>query len=205
MTDLGSRAKEAFPLLQITLVGMVVAIALEALVARLQEVDAAFALTRESLVIWLQGIFLFQVAVYLWVAYAVLAFLASWSMRWVDFVAPFFLGVVLFATIALIGTERMDVWFGLIALAFFSGTWIFLRNAAVAASDPENVYFNATPYRRGGAALLAGVGALGLLGATLVGLLSTSWLAVPILILENGLIAGAIVVWIRWWTETTET
>ncbi len=204
MTDVGSRAKEAFPSLNITLVGMIVAIALEALVGRLREVDAAFTLTGESLAIWLQGIFVFQVAFYLWVAYAVLAFLARWSMRWVDFVAPFFLGVVMFALSPLIGTERMDAWFGLIGLGFISGTWVFLRNVALAASDPENVYFNDTRYRRTGAALLAGVGATGLLGAAFVGLLATSWLAVPILILENALIAGASVVWIRWWTYTTE-
>jgi hypothetical protein len=64
----GSRAREAFPSLQVTLIGMVVAIAPESLVGRLQEIDAAFALTGESLAIWLQGFFLLQLAVYLWIA-----------------------------------------------------------------------------------------------------------------------------------------
>ena len=90
-------------------------------------------------------------------------------------------------------------------MGFVTGTWVFLRNVALAASNPENVYFNDARYRRGAAALLGSLGAVNLLGAVLVGLLAASWLAVPILAIENALIAGASVVWIRWWTRTTET
>jgi hypothetical protein len=204
MDTIRGRAAEASPAMYMTVTGMIVAIAIETLVGRLQNVGLSLSVTPRNLVIWLQALEVLQIAVGLWVSYVTLTSLARWVLGWVDFYVPFLMGVILFAAIGVVGNADGYVWFYLVATGMLAGTGIFFRNIARAAADPQNMFFTEARPRRITAGLIASSGFVALLGGLGQQLgIGGDWAAVSLLITGNLLVGSMTAMFIRWWLHAT--
>lgn len=131
------RLEEGFPTIYLTLYSIVIALALEKLIDRVQGL-AAWPLDAERLLIWLLAGGLFTTVFLMWLlaSYTVLAL--RWDLSWIDAVTPFFVLVLFSAAIASIGHGRGEAFFIIAAVGQGTGNVVFRQVMREAAERPEN-------------------------------------------------------------------
>jgi hypothetical protein len=134
---------EGHQTLQITVVAMVLAIALELLISRvssLQWMDAGLAL---QIVYALQTLAIFQALVFIWLSYGQSVTLIRWRMEYMDALFPFAIGAIIFFMIQMIGSH-LQAFFLATAGAAIGGAGIFRACIAQREHDADSMLVLAT-------------------------------------------------------------
>ncbi len=195
--DSSVTAKSAFVSVYLTLISMIQAIVLESLASRFFEVFEAGELTIGRS---LQFAFLFQVVIYIWVAYTVITSSARWLLTGQDLVSPFLIGALQFTAIAFSGLPGSRVFLVVAGAGFVGAVLISLDNRRKAALEVENARFVRSYPWLLVQVLLGGVGAVCWLAAASPRAVEVT-LFVLALIVGNALLAWVTIAHIRWWSR----
>ena len=200
MTTPREKALSQFPAMYVTLVSVVQAIALEALVSRVSEVGPLSMAGWDVALLWLEIGLLGQTIFYVWVSYTLLVTLAQWVFRIFDFGSAFAVGVFQLVAIGWVGPQTIKPFFLMVSVGFFSGAWISLSNTGAAAGREENRKTMELLPRRAIVVLLTLVGMLGLVGLVVGDVHRYGPVPASILlVIANGLLLLAQLKWFRWW------
>lgn len=141
MNAIRNRAKENFPMVLLTLLSIVQALALELLWSHVRETDYLFEPSWIAVFSWIQIATTFLGLVLIWVVYAS----NTMSFRWVpvtsDSVYPFFIGVIEFMLIETLGPDEIGLWLILMALIFAAMVRVSHKTMRRARQDGDNDAF----------------------------------------------------------------
>jgi hypothetical protein len=135
------RAKEHLPMVLLTLLSIMQALALELLWSHVRESAYLFDMTWTALLTWVQISATFVGIVVIWVAYASTAMRFRWVPITSDSVYPFIVGILEFIMIETLAPEYMGWWFFCLALIFGLMTWVSHTTMRRARLDSENDEF----------------------------------------------------------------
>jgi hypothetical protein len=138
MKIIRDRAKEQLPMVLLTLLSIVQALALELLWSYVRESAYLFEMTWTSMLTWIQIGTSFLGIVVIWLVYASTAMRFRWVPTTGDSVYPFIIGLLEFILIETLAPEYMGLWFGCMAMIFGLMTWISHRTMRRARLDGEN-------------------------------------------------------------------
>ena len=141
MKIIRDRAKEHLPMVLLTLLSIVQALALELLWSHVRESDYLFEMTWTALLTWIQIGTSFLGIVVIWLVYASTAMRFRWVPTTSDSVYPFLIGLLEFILIETLAPEYMGLWFGCLAIIFGLMTWISHMTMRRARLDGENDEF----------------------------------------------------------------
>jgi hypothetical protein len=134
-----ARARDLFPAVLLTVLGIIQAVALEFLWERALSSTSEWRAAEAAATGWLQIAAVFQGLVIVWVAYSTIVMRLSW-VPWVrDLVTPFVVGLLELILIELMNPTQLHWWFFQLALIFSFVTWAAQTMFLTAARDPENV------------------------------------------------------------------
>jgi hypothetical protein len=135
------RAKEHFPMVLLTLLSIVQALALELLWSYVRDAEGLFETSLPALISWIQIVATFIGLVLIWVVYASNAMRFRWVPMTSDSVYPFLIGVLQFMLIEAMGPNQVGLWMIIIALIF--GTMIRVSHKTMqrARHDGDNKEF----------------------------------------------------------------
>ena len=141
MDTIRNRAKKRFPMVLLTLLSIVQALALEFLWDHVRHRTEIFEVSGVALVGWLQIAASLNVIVLIWLMYAGMLMRFRWTPTVTDSVLPFFIGLIQFLMIEIMGPEKIALW--IIVLALIYGTTDFINHRAMkrARTDPANREF----------------------------------------------------------------
>jgi len=135
------RAKDNFPTVLLSILGIMQALALEILWSKIQEIDYLFDFSMVSVIAWGQIVATFLVVVIVWVIYSSSAMRLRWVPSTIDSVFPFLVGLLEFTVIENIDPYNPSIWLMLIALVFVSMYWVSHSIMRSARRDPDNTFF----------------------------------------------------------------
>jgi uncharacterized Tic20 family protein len=138
MKIIRNRAKEQLPMVLLTLLSIVQALALELLWSHVRESAYLFELTWTAMLTWIQIGTSFLGIVVIWLVYASTAMRFRWVPTTGDSVYPFIIGLLEFILIETLAPEFMGLWFVCMAMIFGLMTWISHRTMRRARLDGEN-------------------------------------------------------------------
>jgi hypothetical protein len=138
MKIIRDRAKEHLPMVLLTLLSIVQALALELLWSHVRESAYLFEMTWTAMLTWIQIGSSFLGIVVIWLVYASTAMRFRWVPTTGDSVYPFIIGLLEFILIETLAPEYMGLWFGCLAMIFGLMTWISHRTMRRARLDGEN-------------------------------------------------------------------
>ena len=141
MKIIRDRAKEHLPMVLLTLLSIMQALALELLWSHVRESAYLFDMTWTALLIWVQIGATFVGIVVIWVAYASTAMRFRWVPTTSDSVYPFIVGILEFVMIETLTPEYMGWWFYCLAMIFGLMTWVSHTTMRRARLDSENDEF----------------------------------------------------------------
>jgi len=141
MKIIRDRAKEHLPMVLLTLLSIVQALALELLWSHVRESAYLFDMTWTAMLTWIQIGTSFLGIVVIWLVYASTAMRFRWVPTTGDSVYPFIIGLLEFILIETLAPEYMGLWFGCMAMIFGLMTWISHRTMRRARLDGENDEF----------------------------------------------------------------
>ncbi len=141
MKIIRDRAKEHLPMVLLTLLSIVQALALELLWSYVHESAYLFEMTWTALLTWIQIGTSFLGIVVIWLVYASTAMRFRWVPTTSDSVYPFIIGLLEFILIETLAPEYMGWWFFCLALIFGIMTWISHMTMRRARLDGENDEF----------------------------------------------------------------
>ena len=99
MNVIRQRAKENFPTVLLSILGIMQALAMEILWSKIQEIDYLFELSWLSVIVWSQIVATFMGVVIVWVAYSSSAMRFRWVPTTMDSIFPFLIGLLEFVMI----------------------------------------------------------------------------------------------------------
>ena len=138
MKIIRNRAKEQLPMVLLTLLSIVQALALELLWSHVRESAYLFEMSWTAMLTWIQISTSFLGIVVIWLVYASTAMRFRWVPTTGDSVYPFIIGLLEFILIETLAPEYMGLWFGCLAMIFGLMTWISHRTMRRARLDGEN-------------------------------------------------------------------
>jgi len=138
MKIIRNRAKEQLPMVLLTLLSIVQALALELLWSHVRESAYLFEMTWTAMLTWIQIGTSFLGIVVIWLVYASTAMRFRWVPTTGDSVYPFIIGLLEFILIETLAPEYMGLWFVCMAMIFGLMTWISHRTMRRARLDGEN-------------------------------------------------------------------
>ena len=141
MNTFRARAKEHFPMVLLTLLSIVQALALELLWSHVRSTDYLFAATFVALLSWVQIITLFLGLVLIWVVYASNTMRFRWVPSTSDSVYPFLIGVFEFLLIELLGPDDIGLWLIVMAVSFGTMVRVSHKTMQQARQDGDNDAF----------------------------------------------------------------
>ncbi len=144
MKIIRNRAKEQLPMVLLTLLSIVQALALELLWSHVRESAYLFEMTWTAILTWIQIGTSFLGIVVIWLVYASTAMRFRWVPTTGDSVYPFIIGLLEFILIETLAPEYMGLWFVCMAMIFGLMTWISHRTMRRARLDGENDEFFAS-------------------------------------------------------------
>jgi hypothetical protein len=200
-----TRYLEKAPSLYLTLTSILLAIALENLVGRLEALGALSAVSGALVLSWLQASLVLQQILLIWVATALVFHSLHWTAGVEDVFMPFVSGLTLLLAIAWIGPDSLLQFFVLAVVGSFGAVLAVKAILSMAARDPENQEILANFSRLGVLGSIGGNGAIGVLAAVL--LASGVEAPGPILVLllvANGLMTWGITSWLAGWRRVLE-
>ena len=135
------RAKENFPTVLLTLLSIVQAFALELMWTHVSEQTYLYSLSFVAVLSWLQIIATLLGILLIWLIYSDLVLRLSWVPTTTDSIFPFFVGLLEFTQISLLGPTTIGVWFVVLAALFAAMGWISQTTMKRAREDDSNVEF----------------------------------------------------------------
>ncbi len=141
MDSIRNRAKDRFPTVLLTLLSIVQAVALEFLWDHARHRPDLFDPNIAALMGWLQIAASLTVIILIWLAYAGMVMRFKWTPTTADSVWPFFVGLIQFLLIDLMGPDNVGRW--LIVLAALFGLMNVVNHLAMrrARQDEANSEF----------------------------------------------------------------
>ena len=112
------RAKQQMPMVLLTLLSIIQALALELLWAHVRSEPALFILNWTSVLSWMQVVVTLMGIILIWVLYSSITMRFTWTPTPGDSVIPFGIGILEFTLIASLGLDSISVWFVLLAALF---------------------------------------------------------------------------------------
>jgi hypothetical protein len=128
---------EGHQTLQITVVAMVLAIALELLISRISSLHWTEAGLVEQIIYSLQTLAVFQALVFIWLSYGQSVTLIRWRMEYMDALFPFAIGAIIFFMIQMIGAH-MQAFFWATTGAALGGAGVFRACISQREYDEES-------------------------------------------------------------------
>jgi hypothetical protein len=141
MSAMRDRAKEQFPMVLLTLLSIVQALALELLWSHLSESDFLFHLSTITVISWIQIIATFLGLVLIWVVYASIMMRFRWVPGTSDSIFPFVIGLFEFMMIESLGQDEVGLWLILMAALFGMMVWVSHVTMQRARRDNDNDLF----------------------------------------------------------------
>jgi hypothetical protein len=141
MNPIMTRARELLPAILITVLSMIQALALELYWSKIGDSDYLWLGGWNAAIGWLQLAIVFLGIVLIWLLYVSSVLRFSWVPAMEDTVIPFFIGLLEFAMIDLIGPETLGPWFLILAAIFAVSTGANHMVMRRARRDPANAYF----------------------------------------------------------------
>jgi hypothetical protein len=141
MNSMRIRAKEHFPMVLLTLLSIVQALALELLWSHVLHAGYLFEGGWQAALAWLQLSAAFLGLMLIWVFYASNAMRFRWVPGTSDSVYPFLIGLLEFMMIETLGPDRVGLWLALMAVIFASMVWIAHSTMRRARADSDNQAF----------------------------------------------------------------
>jgi hypothetical protein len=141
MDTIRNRAKDKFPMVLLTLLSIVQALALEFLWDHMRHRDEIFEISMVAVLGWLQFAASLCVIILIWLMYAGMLMRFRWTPTVTDSIWPFFVGLIQFLMIEIMGAEKLPYW--VIVLALIYGITDFINHRAMkrARADPANREF----------------------------------------------------------------
>jgi len=140
MESIRTRAIDQFPTVLITLLSIVQALALEFLWDHLHHRPDLYVLSLESLLGWMQITASLVGLILIWLSYASMVMRFRWVPSTLDSMLPFFIGLIQFLMIDLMGPDRLGQWLLVLAVVFATmilGSHHVFRRARMEKSNSE--------------------------------------------------------------------
>lgn len=141
MNSIRERAVEQFPAVLITLLSIIQALALEFLWNHLHQRPDLYESGWPAVAGWLQIAATFNGLILVWLVYVGTVMRFRWTPTTGDFVLPFFVGLIEFLMIDLMGPENIGRWFVVLAIIFAAMALGNHRTMRRARGDPANKEF----------------------------------------------------------------
>ncbi len=141
MNSIRERAVEQFPAVLITLLSIIQALALEFLWNHLHQRPDLYELGWPAVAGWLQIAATFNGLILVWLVYVGTVMRFRWTPTTGDSVLPFFVGLIEFLMIDLMGPENIGRWFVVLAIIFAAMVLGNHRTMRRARGDPANKEF----------------------------------------------------------------
>ncbi len=141
MNTIRNRAKDHMPVVLLTMLSIVQALALELLWAYVTGQDYLYQATWNALLGWTQVLATMLGILLIWLIYASTVMRFRWVPATTDSISPFVIGIIEFTLIAVLGVEHLGIWFLTMALTFAVMTWVSHLSFRRARQDGENVEF----------------------------------------------------------------
>jgi len=141
MDTIRNRAKDKFPMVLLTLLSIVQALALEFLWDHTRHRTEIFEISVVALLGWLQIAASLNIIILIWLMYAGMLMRFRWTPTVTDSIWPFFVGLIQFLMIEMMGADKLAIWIFVLALIY--GTTDFINHRAMrrARIDPANREF----------------------------------------------------------------
>ena len=124
MNNMRKRAMAQFPIILLTLVSIIQALALELVWGVIIEADYLWALTLNALVAWGTISVTLLCILQIWVLYSTMVIGFTWRPSLRDSILPFFLGLQEFVLISFIGPTFSALWLYVLATMFLFANYI---------------------------------------------------------------------------------
>jgi len=139
-----ARAKQQMPMVLLTLLSIIQALALELLWVHVTEEPLLTSLSLPALLSWLQIAVTLICIMLIWLLYSGMTMRFSWVPTPGDSLVPFGIGILEFTLIASLGLDFLMVWFLILAIIFAVMTATFQSILRRARQDRENNTFFST-------------------------------------------------------------
>jgi hypothetical protein len=141
MDSIRDRAKDQFPTVLLTLLSIVQALALEFLWDHSRHRPELYETSWTALLGWLQIAASLNVIILIWLAYAGMVMRFRWTPTTADSVLPFFVGLIQFLMIDIMGPDKLGRWILVLALIFSTMNFVSHRVMRRARRDLANREF----------------------------------------------------------------
>ncbi len=141
MSAMRNRTKENFPMVLLTLLSIVQALALELIWSHVREADHLFEASLLAIVSWVQIAATLLGLVLIWVVYASNAMRFRWVPATSDSVYPFVIGIMEFMLVETLDPGESGRWMMLMALIFGTMVLVSHRTMKRARADGDNAAF----------------------------------------------------------------
>ena len=118
MDSMRNRATDMFPMVLLTLLSIVQALALEFLWDHTRHRTDLFEISVAVIPGWMQIAATFNVIIIIWLMYAGMLMRFRWTPSTMDSIFPFLVGVIQFLMIDMMGAEHFALWIIVLALTF---------------------------------------------------------------------------------------
>lgn len=196
MNDMRARAISQFPIVLLTLVSIIQALALELLWSKIIESEFLWYFDARALVGWgmlsvsLMGI------LQIWVMYSTIVMGFTWRPSLRDSIIPFVLGIQQFIMVSIISSTFSPLWLYNLAAIFLVGNWmVHITFKRARASLQNDLFFNS----RSPATLkdftwpFVIISTLVMFGVIFTALGGPNWVALTAIVFANGVLALQII------------
>jgi hypothetical protein len=141
MSVIRNRAINSFPMVLLTLLSIVQALAFELLWAEIHQHHELYEWSMTAVIGWFQVAAMLLGIILVWMSYATNVMRFRWVPSTVDSLFPFLVGILQFIMIDNLGFARISLWLLLMALLFAGMNWIAHHDMKRARLNPENEEF----------------------------------------------------------------
>jgi hypothetical protein len=141
MSVIRNRAINNFPMVLLTLLSIVQALAFELLWAQVHEHQELYQWSTIAAIGWFQITAMLFGIILVWISYATNVMRFRWVPSTVDSLFPFLVGILQFVMIDNLGGARIALWLSLMALLFAGMSWIAHHDMTRARMNSENDEF----------------------------------------------------------------
>lgn len=141
MSVIRERAKSNFPMVLLTLLSIVQALAFELLWNAVHEHPDFYEWSWTAFIAWVKVATVLLGIIIIWTSYATNVMRFRWVPSTSDTFFPFFIGIVQFVMIDLLGTQDTAGWLLCLAVLFAVMTWIAHHDMSRARQDVGNAEF----------------------------------------------------------------
>lgn len=141
MESIRNRAKDRFPTVLLTLLSIVQALGLELLWDQARHRPELYVAGDAALVGWIQIAATLFVIIIIWITYASMVLRFTWTPTTADSVWPFFVGLIQFQLIDLMGDGSVGQWMVTLAVLFATMVVVNYLGMKRARRDGENKEF----------------------------------------------------------------